>query len=141
MRTGMMPCCNSLLITFLGTSLVSLPYKDMQIDTRILKSSSCPGKPQHVKLLRGAVLSLFCFCCLLSTWKSDATKLNPIGGKVLHTVLWLHSPSCQQTISVQEYQSSFICQTHAHQLISTKVLFLNKSIFVRESKGNKDALV
>lgn len=36
-------------------------------------------KPKHVKLLRRATLSPLCFRCLLPTWKSDATKLNPRG--------------------------------------------------------------
>lgn len=72
-------------------------YKDMQIHLHTLKSSRCTGKPKRVKLLRRAILSLFCFLCLFSTWKSDATKLNPTGTRVL----WPGRPSCQQSKSVQ----------------------------------------
>lgn len=73
------------------------------------------GKPKRVKLLKKAILSLFCFLCLFPAWKSDATKLNPSGMRVL----WPGRPGCQQTKSVQgerfhprEAGSLVYCQTH-----------------------------
>lgn len=112
----------------------------MQIHLHTLKSSRCTGKPKLVKLLRRAILSLFCFLCLFLTWKSDATKLNTNGTRVL----WPGRLSCQQTKSVQgeefdpcEMHPLVYCETYIEINLSNYVLkirnehlWVNKSAFI-----------
>lgn len=69
----------------------------MQIHLHTVKLSRCASNQKYGKLLTGAMLSLFRVLFLLPTWKSDATKQNPSGMRLL----WSGRPSWQPTKSGQ----------------------------------------